>query len=193
MSKRPSDHSEKLPPGERPSQGTAQPSTVGPSLLERAAALIEEEQGAIQPAQRPVQPPPRPPLEPKQGASVPAQRVKPPMARSAPASTNRSARTPAAETSTDSRAEPSDQQVRDQFHLRFRRQMLLVAIMLPAFVVARLDSRHIHSSREIGALAVFFVGFILTLINWRCPRCSRYLYRRIYPSTCPRCGVTFHD
>ena len=28
---------------------------------------------------------------------------------------------------------------------------------------------------------------------WRCPSCNRYLFRRFYPHTCPRCGVTFHD
>jgi hypothetical protein len=115
------------------------------------------------------------------------------MARPAPASTDQSARTPAAETSTASRAESNDQLVRDQFRVRFRRQMLLIAIMLPSFVVAKLDSHEVKSSREIAALAVLFVGLILTFINWRCPRCNRYLFRRIYPRACPRCGVTFHD
>ena len=71
--------------------------------------------------------------------------------------------------------------------------MLLTAIMLAAFWFARLDQREGHSAVEIAALAVLFVALILTFINWRCPSCNRYLFRRIYPSTCPRCGVTFHD
>ena len=71
--------------------------------------------------------------------------------------------------------------------------MLLTAIMFFAFLAARIDSRETRSALEITALAVFFVGFFLTLINWRCPQCNRYLFRRIYPRSCPRCGVTFHD
>jgi hypothetical protein len=72
--------------------------------------------------------------------------------------------------------------------------MLLVAILLPAVIVAKLESPEApHSPLELTALAVVLVGVVLTFINWRCPRCSRYLYRRIYPRACPRCGVTFHD
>jgi rubrerythrin len=65
--------------------------------------------------------------------------------------------------------------------------------MLPAIWAAKLDARESHSSLEIAGLGVLFLGLGLTLINWRCPQCNRYLYRRLYPSSCPRCGVTFHD
>jgi rubrerythrin len=83
--------------------------------------------------------------------------------------------------------------VKARFRTRFRRQLLLTGITLPAIWAATLDSPEGHSFVEITALTVVFVAVILTFVNWRCPRCNRYLFRRIYPSACPRCGVTFHD
>ena len=88
----------------------------------------------------------------------------------------------------------SDEQlVKDQFRVRFRRQLVLIAILLPAVWAAKLGSYEIRSPLEIIGLVVIFTGVILTLINWRCPRCNRYLYRRLYPRRCPRCDVIFHD
>jgi hypothetical protein len=138
----------------------------------------------LQPAQRrPLSPAERAPVQPAAPATV--QPVPPPLV--APA------RRVETKTRADSLAQSSAQRVRDQFRTRFHRQLLLIAIMLPAIWAARLDSRDSHSPLEIVGLAVLFVGFALTLINWRCPSCNRYLYRRIYPASCPRCGVTFHD
>jgi len=129
---------------------------------------------SLQPAQRP---PSRPAIQPP---STPPARA--PLAPRAPV-----------KPSEQPPAKSSAELVKDQFRARFRRQLLLIAIMFPAVLVAKLDSRDTSSPSEIAGLAVFFVGFVLTLINWRCPQCNRYLYRRIYPSACPRCGVTFHD
>jgi hypothetical protein len=83
--------------------------------------------------------------------------------------------------------------VKDQFRIRFRRQVLLIAIAVPAIWVAQLDSPNGHSSFEVVGLTLLSAALLLTFINWRCPSCHRYLFRRIYPSTCPGCGVTFHD
>jgi hypothetical protein len=90
-------------------------------------------------------------------------------------------------------APPPAPSVKDQFRVRFRRQLVLNAVMLCSFFAARLDSKEIRSPLEVAALVVLFVAVILTLINWRCPSCSRYLYRRFYPRRCPRCDVLFHD
>jgi len=138
----------------------------------------------LQPAQRPLQPAPRAALKPASGPFVP------PPARTAAVP----APPPPKVATRPRRAEPTPEQlVKDQFRVRFRRQLVLIAIMLPAVIAAKLNSEEIRSPLELAALAVVFVGLILTFINWRCPSCNRYLYRRIYPSSCPRCGVTFHD
>jgi hypothetical protein len=144
----------------------------------------QPEQQPLQPAERPLQPAQRAPFPPAQGAAA--------LPRSAPVPSPPPSKAP-----TRPRAEPApqspEQLVKEQFRARFRRQLLLTAIMFPAAIAAKLNSRETHSPLELTGLAVFFVGLILTLINWRCPSCNRYLYRRIYPSRCPRCGVTFHD
>jgi rubrerythrin len=71
--------------------------------------------------------------------------------------------------------------------------MLLSGIMLPAIWAAKLNSPEGHSPVEVTALAALFIALILTFINWRCPACNRYLFRRIYPRSCPGCGVAFRD
>ncbi|MCA1664638.1 MAG: hypothetical protein LC659_10275 [Myxococcales bacterium] len=160
-----------------------------PALAPQSRPLQPAQRAPVQPAPpTPVQPAPPPPVQSARPMPLRAAqpRFVPPLARTGPV------RPP--QPSTEAPPPPSSEQlVKDQFRVRFRRQMLLTAIMLPAAVAAKLDSRDIESPLELAALTVALVGVILTLINWRCPSCNRYLYRRIYPSRCPRCRVTFHD
>jgi hypothetical protein len=51
-------------------------------------------------------------------------------------------------------ASPTAPSVKDQFRVRFRRQLVLMAVMFPAIWVAKLDSRDSHTPLEIAALAV---------------------------------------
>jgi hypothetical protein len=182
---------------------------VPKSLFDDPSDSLPVETPQIQPAQRlplhaietPLpQPARRAPLQSAQRAPLqPAPRSSVHPARAAQTSTSRSAKPPTpgvgtnAKSTADSSAESTTQLVKDEFRVRFRRQLLLIAIMLPAIWAARLDSPKGRSTLEIMGLAVIFVGVTLTFINWRCPSCNRYLYRRIYPRTCPGCGVTFHD
>jgi hypothetical protein len=145
-----------------------------PKDLFEAAANSLSDTPALQPPERPR------PSAPLDKPPAPKANVPPPQPATRP---------PAQRVT----APPTAPSVKDQFRVRFRRQLGLIAVMLPAFFAAKLDSSKTHSPLEIAALAVIFVGFILTLINWRCPSCNRYLYRRLYPRSCPRCGVVFHD
>jgi hypothetical protein len=152
--------------------------------LQIAESLVEPMEGSPRPTvdRAPLlQPAPRAPLVPATPPPPAAARVAEPASRPTP----RPAPAPPVQSSAE--------RVKEQFRRRFWRQMGLTAIMLPAAVAARLDRQAGHSPLELAGLAVVFVAFVLTLVNWRCPECGRYLYRRIYPRTCPRCGVTFHD
>jgi hypothetical protein len=151
-----------------------------PSLLEIAARQLDP---SYQPPPVPTAPAPTAPVP-----SAPVPSVPRPV-QTRPVQTQPAVTPPPPAPSAGS----DDQLVKDEFRVRFRRQLALIAIMLPAVWAAKLDSHELRSPREIVGVIVIFAGFILTLINWRCPRCNRYLYRRLYPSSCPRCGVTFHD
>jgi hypothetical protein len=148
-----------------------------PKDLFEAAANSLSDTSAPQPPEKPGQSARRAPSQPAPRATA---NVPPPQPATRP-------------TAQQATASPTAPSVKDQFRVRFRRQLVLIVVMLPAVWAAKLNSRESHSPLEIAALAVIFVGFILTLINWRCPSCNRYLYRRIYPRSCPRCGVIFHD
>ena len=39
--------------------------------------------------------------------------------------------------------------------------------------------------------AIILVGFLLTVLNWRCPECKAYLGREFRPRNCRTCGVLF--
>jgi hypothetical protein len=118
------------------------------------------------------------------------QPAKTPMARVGAQSAKPST-TPKA--TTEPSPESTDQLVKTKFRARFRRQMLLNGILLAGLWGANLNAPEVHSPGELTALAAIFVGLILTFINWRCPACNRYLFRRIYPRSCPRCDVAFRD
>jgi hypothetical protein len=143
----------------------------------------------LQPAQRAsLQPAPRAPVPPAQGPFVP------PAARTAPVPAPQPSKIATKRARAEAPPQSSEELVRAQFRVRFHRQLVLMAIMFPAVIAAKLKSHEpVQSPLEMAALAVVIVGLILNFINWRCPSCNGYLYRRIYPSSCRRCGVTFHD
>jgi hypothetical protein len=94
-----------------------------------------------------------------------------------------------------------EDQVKVAFGKRFRRQLAVAVIVLPALmlVVLAADGR----LEAIGGIPPSMLGLPITVLivvalafslwNWRCPGCRSYLGKTWYPRYCPKCGVRLHD
>ncbi len=96
--------------------------------------------------------------------------------------------------------EEQKSQVIQEFTKRKKRQLYLVLpIVFGAIAALALAERGEISLGAIPAEAigpVFFgviaAAVVFSLINWRCPACSKYLGKGI-PQFCPKCGVKLQN
>jgi len=86
---------------------------------------------------------------------------------------------------------------KERFAKKWRRQIVLTIVSIGAMsplVIAEKSANQaafgIPPSVWGPFVLVMLVTFAgLTLYNWRCPACGRYLGRSFRPSFCPKCGV----
>ncbi|HEV7764479.1 MAG TPA: hypothetical protein VGQ76_05720 [Thermoanaerobaculia bacterium] len=85
--------------------------------------------------------------------------------------------------------------LRQDFARRRTRQWLLVIPMVLAIIAIRAADTGedfvygLPSGVVIGiGFALLIGGIIFSLINWRCPACSKYLGKAINPTFCGKCG-----
>lgn len=91
-----------------------------------------------------------------------------------------------------------ESELREQFSKRRFRQFLIAAAALAVLVgVISVDVKQrttlgIDTTVVlIGSIVVLFGLLALTLVNWRCPACGRYIGRTINPKFCSGCGFQF--
>ena len=78
---------------------------------------------------------------------------------------------------------------RAEFRRRRRNQILIYLPMIAGAIVVRFGGPwSAQDSERIWAVAVI-ASIVLTIRNWRCPACERYLGRRFSLEFCPRCGA----
>jgi bacteriorhodopsin len=89
-----------------------------------------------------------------------------------------------------------ESELRQDFARRRKRQWLIVLPVLIAILAMRAagDSGQttfygLPTSVVIGIGFAMVIGAIVfSLVNWRCPSCSKYLGKGINPSFCAKCG-----
>jgi hypothetical protein len=89
-----------------------------------------------------------------------------------------------------------ESELRAEFGRRRLRQWLVVIPVVISIVIIRFASDSgdpmfygVPTNVAIGAAFVLLIGAIVfSLINWRCPSCSKYLGKGINPSYCQKCG-----
>lgn len=93
-------------------------------------------------------------------------------------------------------AEDGKSEIRKRFHVRRRRQRVLVFVLLAAGISAAFLGKGktavigIPSSFFVPAFLFVVLGAILfSLYNWRCPACGQYLGKTMDPQFCSRCGA----
>jgi hypothetical protein len=88
-----------------------------------------------------------------------------------------------------------ESELRQDFARRRMRQWILVIPMVLAIIAIRLADSAEETLYGMPPGVVIGVGFaliigaiIFSLINWRCPACSKYLGKGINPTFCAKCG-----
>ncbi len=83
--------------------------------------------------------------------------------------------------------------VRDRFDRRKLRQWIISLSLLPAVVAAvvvyELDIEVENPVEYFFWISMAFVAFGLTLWNWRCPQCNRFLTPKVGLKRCPLCQM----
>jgi hypothetical protein len=90
----------------------------------------------------------------------------------------------------DSQNDPA--QIKQKFRRTLTLQVALSFGMLGAICVFLLIQRQWGDLSFVPLIAigaVTLVAIIVSLFNWRCPACRRYLGRSLWPAYCSRCGV----
>ena len=93
--------------------------------------------------------------------------------------------------------EPDDVVIRELFARRRKRQRIAAAIavvaIFGAFFGAELtndpDERPYQTPLGIAGIAVVVAVILFSFRNWRCPRCNRYLGKRMSTRFCASCGA----
>ncbi len=89
------------------------------------------------------------------------------------------------------------QDVKKEFKKRKKRQMIISFSLIPLIFLMLFLANHPENnftglSREAlfyGFTGIFIIGFVLSLLNWRCPSCRKYLGKQFNPKFCPKCGA----
>lgn len=89
-----------------------------------------------------------------------------------------------------------DNDVKAEFKKRRTTQFLItipvILVVLPMIMLERSGGNEIWgipaSVISVVALITIFIVVVVSLFNWRCPKCKRYLGKRINPKFCSRCG-----
>lgn len=82
----------------------------------------------------------------------------------------------------------------DSFKKIKKRQMAVAFMILPLLALKifryRLSSLTFLDSDIFGIFLVAFVisALIFSFVNWKCPKCDKYLGRNISIRHCPHCG-----
>ena len=87
--------------------------------------------------------------------------------------------------------------VQDEFKKRKKKQIIIAAILVPAMIMMVFTSEAQYEVIEgvenqtftFLGLGAIIGGVIFSLINWRCPSCSKYLGKNINPKFCTHCGT----
>jgi len=90
---------------------------------------------------------------------------------------------------------------KEEFAVRRRRRWLAVAVILATVVVMVVAGTRpggilfgIGVATIRAACVVIVLGAaVLSIVNWRCPACGRYMGRTINPAFCPRCGIALRE
>jgi drug/metabolite transporter (DMT)-like permease len=86
-------------------------------------------------------------------------------------------------------------QIIDEFRRRRTRQFVAAVPGIAGIILALMAVTHgslFGIDGDLLALAggsAFVAYAIFSIVNWRCPACSRYLGKGMNPSFCPRCGT----
>ena len=96
---------------------------------------------------------------------------------------------------------PETKKVKAEFKTRFQRQIAITLLLLPAIIVAAMNRRMRTESifgipgQTLIPIAIVFIfgGIGLSLWNWRCPGCNKYLGKSFYPKHCSGCGAQLRD
>ncbi len=88
------------------------------------------------------------------------------------------------------------QEIKEQFVARRKRQWVVAALFIPVFVLLVMsgEGKRAVFGIEVEALmplvGIVVIGAVVfSLRNWRCPACNRYLGKNANPSFCLKCGV----
>ena len=86
-----------------------------------------------------------------------------------------------------------DPRIVEEFGRRRRRQLMLVALLIPALIWLSWVMEHSGqvSKQAQGPIVMALVVAALAYSwkNWRCPACNRYMGKSAFLSFCPACGV----
>ncbi|HEX7832885.1 MAG TPA: hypothetical protein VF787_24745 [Thermoanaerobaculia bacterium] len=83
-------------------------------------------------------------------------------------------------------------QVIEEFRQRRKRQWIMAfPAFTSIFLVLIFADKPGRASLILTytALALMLTYIVFSLINWRCPSCSRYLGKTLNPSFCAKCGA----
>jgi hypothetical protein len=90
----------------------------------------------------------------------------------------------------------NDEQIRLDFALRRRRQLIamvatFILLLLLALVSRRPDIFGVYARNDILAAQVLLVGGFIWfhMFNWRCPSCKKSIGPDINRSICKQCGA----
>ena len=92
-------------------------------------------------------------------------------------------------------------QITDEFRQRRTRQWFISSIAFVVLIVAIAASERPKFSlfgldaNTLGVIALVLIVILIagSLLNWRCPSCSRYLGKGMNPAFCPKCGVKLRE
>jgi hypothetical protein len=96
-------------------------------------------------------------------------------------------------------SQDNDQEtIRIAFRRRILTQIVIFALTILVVIgffvfISGVDPEEVEPGVPIPGTGYFatyvIVAAIVSVYTWRCPVCKRWLGRRVYPRTCPRCGV----
>lgn len=90
----------------------------------------------------------------------------------------------------DSKNDP--EWIKQKFRKALVVQIALAVVVIGAALLFWIFQMH-WGDRSFAPLIVFMIFafgvLIVSLINWRCPACRKYLGRGFPPTYCPKCGV----
>lgn len=88
-------------------------------------------------------------------------------------------------------------EIKAEFKKRKKKQFLLAIPMIPSILLVAFmqdfESQFIEGIPNIYllfvALVIIIAGLIISIFNWRCPSCNKYLGKKFNPKFCSNCGV----